>query len=181
MSRVSEFFGGAEPDETDDFAERPEQASRRRQRGGRRHREEEAAPPPLPQRDVRAVPTGPDAQLEQGIELFNLSQFPRTIAGLTRSLGDAQVSAFNNDDGTVEVVVGWDIAWYSYRVTLGDATEPVEQSGRGNDVAELVGRVTEWNAAADGFGRLFLLDGAPAPEPSTPESSDHPVGDDPPR
>lgn len=176
MSRVSEFFGGVEPDETDDFAERPEQEQRRKQRSSRRQREEEAAPPPLPARDVRAVPTGPEAQLEQGIELFNLSQFPRTIAGLTRSLGDAQVSAVNNADGTVEIVVGWDIAWYSYRVTLGDATEPVEQSGRGNDVAELVGRVTEWNAAADGFGRLFLLDGAPAPE-----SSDLPTGDDLPR
>lgn len=178
MTRVTEFFGGAEPDETDDFAERPDQHQRRRQRVSRRQREEAPAPPPLPQRDVRAEPTGPEARLEQGIELFNLSQFPRTIAGLTRSLGDAQVCALNNDDGTVEVIVGWDIAWYSYRVTLGDATEPVEQSGRGNDVAELAGRVSKWNAAADGFGRLFLLEGETPTQSPTPDSSDHPLNDD---
>jgi hypothetical protein len=64
--------------------------------------------------------------------------------------------------------VGWDLAWYSYRVTLGDPTEPVEQSGRGNDVDELIGTVRDWNAGADGFGRLFLL-----------ESSDHPDSDTP--
>lgn len=179
FSRVAEFFGGAEPDETDEFADRPAPARRREQRASRRRESEEVAPPPLPPRDVRAVPTEPEARLEQGIELFNLSQFPRTIAGLTRSLGDAQVAVFHNTDGTVEVIVGWDIAWYSYRVTLGDATEPVEQSGRGNDVAELVGRVTAWNAAADGFGRLFLIEAGDTPESGqSSESSDLGVGDD---
>lgn len=175
FGRVAEFFGGAEPDDTEDFADRPATTRRREQRAARRREHQEAAPPPLPPRDVRAVPTEPEARIDQGIELFNLSQFPRTIAGLTRSLGDAQVTVFNNTDGTVEVIVGWDIAWYSYRVTLGDATEPVEQSGRGNDVGELAGRVTAWNAAADGFGRLFLIEGG---ESSQSESSDLSVGDD---
>lgn len=175
FGRVAEFFGGAEPDDTEDFADRPAPSRRREQRAARRRDHQEEAPP-LPPRDVKAVPTEPDARIDQGIELFNLSQFPRTIAGLTRSLGDAQATVFNNTDGTVEVIVGWDIAWYSYRVTIGDATEPVEQSGRGNDVGELAGRVTAWNAAADGFGRLFLIDGGTE---STAESSDLAVDDDP--
>ena len=87
-----------------------------------------------------------------------MSQFPRTIAGLTRSLGDPHVAAVNDADNSIEVFVGWDIAWYSYRVSLGDATEPVEQSGRGNDQIELADRIKNWNAAADGFGRLFLTE-----------------------
>ena len=110
-----------------------------------------------------------------------MSQFPRTIAGLTRSLGDPQVAAVNDSDNSIEVFVGWDIAWYSYRVSLGDATEPVEQSGRGNDTIELADRITDWNAAADGFGRLFLTEpGAASPaEADIPEKSDLPADETP--
>lgn len=167
MRRVANFFGASEPAEEDDFAHghgRPDQDQRRRQRAERRdQRSTEPQPPeiePKP-RDVAAVPTEPEARLERGLELFNLSQFPRTIAGLSRSLGDPKVAAVNTPEGTaVDVWVGWDLAWYSYRVTLGDPTEPVEQSGRGNDVDELTGVVRDWNAGADGFGRLFLTGGA---------------------
>lgn len=175
MRRVADFFGASEPAEEDDFAggaARPDQEGRRRTRSERRQAREE--PPeiePTP-RDVLAVPTGPESRLERGLELFNLSQFPRTIAGLSRSLGDPKVSAINAVDGTaVDIWVGWDLAWYAYRVTLGDPTEPVEQSGRGNDVDELAGEVTDWNAGADGFGRLFLL--------GREETSDLPAGENP--
>ena len=177
MRRVADFFGATEPAEDEGFHEtvepRPDQAKRRRDRAARRGGEEQP-PPVAPTRDIRAIPTDPEARLEQGLELFNLSQFPRTIAGLTRSLGDPKVAAVNREDSTVEVYVGWDIAWYSYRVTLGDATEPVEQSGRGNDADELSGTVGEWNAGADGFGRLFLLGSS-----SADEGSDRASGEDP--
>lgn len=175
MRRVADFFGASEPAEEDDFADgaaRPEQEGRRRTRAERRSTREQ--PPeiePRP-RDVLAVPTEPESRLERGLELFNTSQFPRTIAGLSRSLGDPQVSAINAVDGTaVDIWVGWDLAWYAYRVTLGDPTEPVEQSGRGNDIDELAGEVDNWNAGADGFGRLFLIDGG--------ETSDLPAGENP--
>jgi predicted Fe-S protein YdhL (DUF1289 family) len=169
VRRIADFFGAAEPGEEEDFAQgsgRPEGEQPRRQRAGRR-REEEAAPPPIaPPRDVAAVPTGPESRLERGLELFNLSQFPRTIAGLTRSLGDPKVAAANSPEGSsVDIWVGWDLAWYSYRVSLGDPAEPVEQSGRGNDVDELAGVVKNWNAGADGFGRLYLADGALGSDP----------------
>lgn len=178
MRRMADFFGAAEPAEEDDFAHgaaRPDQEKRRKQRADRRTQREDAPEPPeieITPRDVTAVPTGPEAQLERGLELFNLSQFPRTIAGLSRSLGDPKVAAINVADGTaIDIWVGWDLAWYSYRVTLGDPTEPVEQSGRGNDVDELIGVVREWNAGADGFGRLFI--------PGEPQGSDLPAGDNP--
>mgnify|MGYP003483856431 CR=1 FL=1 len=163
--RVANFFGAAEPAEEDEFAHgaaRPDQEKRRHQRAHTRARREEVSEPPdlqPPARDIAAVPTEPEARLERGLELFNLSQFPRTIAGLSRSLGDPKVAVVNVPDETaVDVWVGWDLAWYAYRVTLGDPTEPVEQSGRGNDVDELIGVVRDWNAGADGFGRLFLTD-----------------------
>jgi predicted Fe-S protein YdhL (DUF1289 family) len=163
MRRVGEFFGAGEPGEEDDFAHPSadsEQDRRRKRRAERRSATAEHASLPeslAPPRDFAAVPTEPAARLERGIELFNLSQFPRTIAGLTRSLGDPKVAVVNSSEHDyVDIWVGWDLAWYSYRVTLGDPTEPIEQSGRGNDVDELIGVVRDWNAAADGFGRLFI-------------------------
>jgi hypothetical protein len=184
--RMTDFFAAPDVDETDSFAsapsERADQVSRREARATRRRdRKEPSVPPPPEPRDIRAIPTGAESRLEQGLELFNMSQFPRTIAGLTRSLGDPQVAAVNDSDNSIEVFVGWDIAWYSYRVSLGDATEPVEQSGRGNDTIELADRITNWNAAADGFGRLFLTEpGAASPaEAEAPEESDMPTDETP--
>lgn len=186
FKRVTGYFSAPEESDADDFAsgtqaERSDQHGRRAARATRRRGRGDPPPVPTPEpRDIRAIPTGPESRLEQGLELFNMSQFPRTIAGLTRSLGDPQVAAINDSDSSVEVFVGWDIAWYSYRVSLGDATEPVEQSGRGNDQIELADRIKEWNAAADGFGRLFLTDPS---RDSTAEgeakNSDQPTDEDP--
>lgn len=167
MRRIGDFFGAGEPGEReDDFSDvgiEGEHDERRRKRNERRVARGEPIPEPPPAlepRDVAAVPTEPEARLERGLELFNRSQFPRTIAGLSRSLGDPKVAAVNvPGTNAVDVWVGWDLAWYSYRVTLGDPTEPVEQSGRGNDVDELIGVVRDWNAGCDGFGRLFLKEG----------------------
>jgi hypothetical protein len=170
--RVVDFFGAAEIAEEDDFAggsARPEPEHGRRDRASRRSGRSAAQEAPaieIIQRDVAAVPTEPESRLERGLELFNNSQFPRTIAGLSRSLGDPQVAAVNAVEGTaVDIWVGWDLAWYAYRVTLGDPTEPVEQSGRGNDIDELERENLDWNAGADGFGRLFISGSA--------ETSDH--------
>lgn len=163
LKRVGQFFGTGEEDrfELDDAprggSEAGAQPARNRRRGRGRRREPSESPVVVNEpRSVRAVPTGPTARLAQGLELFNASQFPRTIAGLSRSLGDPQVAAVNGPDNNVDIYVGWDIVWYSYRVDLGDATEPVEQSGRGNDTAELADVVSEWNSFADDYGRLAL-------------------------
>lgn len=175
MRRAMEFFGASEPQEEDDFAMEvgsapsPERRTRRRERTT----EPTLAVPP---RDIRAIPTEPEARLQQGIELFNISQFPRTVAGLTRSLGDPLVAVVNHEENFVDVFVGWDIAWYSYRVSLGDAEGSVEQLGRGNDSAELIGVVTDWNAGADGFGHVYLKsDGSdPSAGQDAPDETDHP-------
>lgn len=188
FKRLTSFFGAQEEDELQlESFDAPagassDQESRRRTRATRRRERvaTELPPPPtspVEPRSVRAVPTGPEAKLQQGLTLFNDSQFPRTIAGLSRSLGEPRVAAVNEGDASVEVFVGWDIAWYSYRVDLGDATEPVEQSGRGNDTAELAGTVRDWNAFADEYGRLHLR--PPGETVSTPAPAEEPAPADP--
>jgi predicted Fe-S protein YdhL (DUF1289 family) len=177
MRRLAVFFGAGEPTEEEGFAHssgRPEQDLPKRGRHPRSVRRADGLPEvdlESRPRDIAAVPTGPRARLERGLELFNHSQFPRTIAGLSRSLGDPKVAAVNAASGAaVDVWVGWDLAWYSYRIELTDPTEPVEQSGRGNDIDELLAVVSDWNAGADGYGRLFLT--------GEPERSDQPVKED---
>lgn len=168
LGRMMRFFGAAEVDPDEELAAETGTTGEiplRRPRGSARvaRAREQQAPQQheleARQRDVTAVPTEPGARLERGLEMFNRSQFPRTIAGLTRSLGNPQVAVVNvADSPAVDVWVGWDLAWYQYRIELSDTTEPVEISGRGNDVDELAGVVTSWNAGADGFGRLFLTE-----------------------
>ncbi len=126
-------------------------------------------------RTVTAVPTDEEAKLQRGLELFNHSQFPRTIAGLTRSLGLPQVAVLHAGGNSVEIFVAWGISWYSYRVDLGDATEPVELSGRGNDSAELNGVVGEWNVIADEGGVLVLRPGQVLPAEPEPDPAPEPA------
>lgn len=179
MRRVIDWFGGADQgaglegekgerttgattgDATDRMAARQRRRSRlpkieaSQPEADRKPRVESSAQPVRP-RNVTAVPTDEEAKLQRGLELFNHSQFPRTIAGLTRSLGLPQVAILHAGGNSVEIFVAWGISWYSYRVDLGDATEPVELSGRGNDSAELGGVVGEWNVIADEGGVLLL-------------------------
>lgn len=124
--------------------------------GGRGKSAPVASSSPTPPRNVTAVPTAEQAKLVRGLELFNNSQFPRTVAGLTRSLDLPQVAILHAGGNSVEIFIAWGISWYSYRVDLGDATEPVELSGRGNDSAELDDMVGDWNVIADAGGQLTL-------------------------
>lgn len=175
MRRFVNFFSAREDEEFDQFEAPPatgDQDTRRRARATRRTEREprELGLEPPRAHDVQAIPVGAGSKLEQGIELFNDSQFTRTIGGLSRSLGAPQVAVVNDSDSSIEIFVGWDIAWYSYRVDLGDAVEPVEQSGRGNDTSELADAVAEWNGFADDYGRLFLTGAAIAAEREEPET-----------
>lgn len=139
---------------------------------GRQPRGEQPSQPKPAQPLVTAVPTDEEAKLQRGLELFNHSQFPRTIAGLTRSLGLPQVAILHAGGNSVEIFVAWGISWYSYRVDLGDATEPVELSGRGNDSAELAGVVGDWNVIVDEGGVLVLKLADAAPEPAKTEAEE---------
>jgi hypothetical protein len=88
-------------------------------------------------------------------DLFNASQYRRTVGGIGKSLGEPRVSVhvLSGVNSEVVVTVAWDISWYQYRVSP-DSDNPVRLEGRGHDPAELEGSFTEWNAHMDDDGRI---------------------------
>ena len=88
-------------------------------------------------------------------ELFNQSQFRRTVAGVAKSLGEPRVSIVPLPGANAESVLtfAWDITWYQYRVSP-EASQPVRIEDRGQDLAELSGAHVEWNARLEDGSRL---------------------------
>jgi hypothetical protein len=123
-----------------------------------------APPPPRPRsrpkdpRHVRAVPTNAQVKVERALELFNVSEHPRTIAGIARTLGEPWVTALPREEAPAEVtlVVAWELSWYRYRIDLGDEHQPVTLLQKGHELDELEEGEREWNAAAVGDGRIGL-------------------------
>jgi predicted RNA-binding Zn-ribbon protein involved in translation (DUF1610 family) len=91
----------------------------------------------------------------EAADLFNASQYRRTVGGIGKSLGKPRVSLVPLSGVTAEVVVtvAWDISWYQYRVAP-DSDNPVRLEGRGHDPAELEGSATDWNAHLEDDGRI---------------------------
>jgi hypothetical protein len=135
------------------------QADRRRRNGswwsgllGTRPRaaEETIATEPI----LRRLSDQEQAMVEAA-DLFNASQYRRTVGGIGKSLGKPRVSLVALSGVTAEVVltVAWDISWYQYRVSP-DSDNPVRLEGRGHDPAELEGSVTDWNGHLEDDGRI---------------------------
>src|SRR3954447_5537607 len=120
------------------------------------------APPPRQHRrdarHVRAVPTSAQVKVERALELFNLSEHVRTIAGIAKTLGEPWVSAAPLAEAPAEVsiVVAWELSWYRYRVDLGDADDPVNLVAKGQELDELDESMRDWNATALPDGRLAV-------------------------
>jgi hypothetical protein len=114
----------------------------------------------------------PRGRLDRAVERFNASEAARTVAGLMRTLGVPRVSvgAAAGSPSEVRVTVAWDLCWYQWGVDLGDELRAVFQLGRGEEVGQLDGSASEWNARAEEGGRLVL--GTPRTRPRDGE----PVG-----
>jgi hypothetical protein len=91
----------------------------------------------------------------EAADLFNASQFRRTIGGVAKSLGEPQASIVQLSGVNAELVisVAWDISWYQYRVTP-DSAQPVRLAERGHELHELDDRYKGWNARVEDDGRL---------------------------
>ncbi|MHB8641552.1 MAG: hypothetical protein ACYDA3_01500 [Gaiellaceae bacterium] len=91
----------------------------------------------------------------EAADLFNGSQFRRTVGGVAKSLGDPQASIIPLSGVNPELVitVAWDISWYQYRVTP-DSAQPVRLAERGHELDEIEGPYTEWNARVEADGRV---------------------------
>jgi hypothetical protein len=88
-------------------------------------------------------------------DLFNASQYRRTVGGIGRSLGMPKVSVvvLSGVNSEVVVTVAWDISWYQYRVSP-ESENPVRLEGRGHDPTELETSFTSWNAHMADDGRV---------------------------
>jgi hypothetical protein len=91
----------------------------------------------------------------EAADLFNASQYRRTVGGIAKSLGTPRVSIVPlsgvNPDSVV--TVAWEISWYQYRITP-DSAQSVRLAERGHDPADLEGSFTEWNAHIEDDGRV---------------------------
>jgi hypothetical protein len=96
-----------------------------------------------------------ELSMVEAADLFNASQYRRTVAGIGKSLGSprASVVVLSGVNAEVVVTVAWEISWYQYRVSP-ESDNPVRLEGRGHDPDELEGSFTDWNAHMDDEGRI---------------------------
>jgi hypothetical protein len=97
----------------------------------------------------------PELAMVEAADLFNESNFRRTIAGIAKSLGEPKASIIPLSGTSSEVVltVVWDISWYQYRISP-DAGQPVRLAERGHEPRQLETMFTAWNAKLSGDGRI---------------------------
>ncbi len=96
-----------------------------------------------------------EQQLVEAADIFNASDYRRTVGGIAKSLGQprASIMPLSGVSGELIVTVAWDISWYQYRVTP-DAAQPVRLAERGHELTELEATYQRWNAKIEGDGRL---------------------------
>src|SRR5690349_9084494 len=111
-----------------------------------------------PARNVHAVPTNADLKIARAVELFNLSEHPRTVSGIARSLGAPVVAVrpSQTEGSVVMIVVAWELSWYRYEVDLGNEAAGVRVTEQGSELSELDPDDQTANAAAGESGRLHL-------------------------
>ncbi len=97
-------------------------------------------------------------RLERAVARFNNSESARTVAGLTRTLGEPQVSigAAAGSPSDVRITIAWELCWYQWRVDVGNEQRAVRQLGKGGELDQLDGPARQWNATATPEGKLIL-------------------------
>jgi hypothetical protein len=118
----------------------------------------DSAPRQREPRHVRAVPTSHEHRVSTAIELFNGSEHPRTVAGISRSLGLPEVAVLPSGPQSplVSIVVAWELCWYRYELDLSDEVPSVRVTSQGYELDELAPEERRANALADQNGQLAL-------------------------
>jgi hypothetical protein len=100
----------------------------------------------------------PSAYVEEAIAVFNASEFPRRVAGVTRSLGEPTVTVRSAEHlaSVVSIVVAWELCWYRYEVDLSEPAAEAQVIAQGTELAELDREDRRANAAAAESGALVL-------------------------
>lgn len=92
----------------------------------------------------------------EAAELFNATQFRRTIAGVAKALGEpkASITFLSGVNSETILTFAWDISWYQYRVSP-ESSQPVRVAERGQDLDDLDPSFQEWNATVTGDGSIY--------------------------
>jgi hypothetical protein len=96
--------------------------------------------------------------MERAVARFNESEHARTVAGLTRTLGEPQVSvgAAAGSPNEIRLTVAWELSWYQWGVDLAEPSRAVYEIDKGYEVSEIDASAREWNAHAAEGGNLRL-------------------------
>jgi hypothetical protein len=96
-----------------------------------------------------------EQQLVEAADIFNSSDYRRTVGGIAKSLGQprASIVPLSGVSGELIVTVAWDISWYQYRVSP-ESAQPVRLAERGHELADLEAGYQRWNAKIEDGGRL---------------------------
>jgi hypothetical protein len=99
--------------------------------------------------------SAPEQQMVEAADIFNSSDYRRTVGGIAKSLGEprASIVPLSGVSGELIVTVAWDISWYQYRVSP-ESAQAVRLAERGHEMAQLDGGYQNWNASIEQDGRL---------------------------
>ena len=97
----------------------------------------------------------PELAIVEAADLFNASDYRRTVGGIAKSLGEpkASIRPLSGVNSELIITVAWDISWYQYRVTP-ESAQPIRLAERGHDPSQLKSAFTAWNARVEEGGRL---------------------------
>jgi hypothetical protein len=101
----------------------------------------------------------PPPYLQEAVDAFNASEFPRRVAGVARSLGPPEVSVRSAEHlaSVVRIVVAWELCWYRYEVDLSDGIVETRVLEQGTELSELPREDRLANAATAEAGALVLV------------------------
>jgi hypothetical protein len=97
----------------------------------------------------------PELEMVEAADLFNQSDYRRTVGGIAKSLGEPRVSIIplSGVTGELVVTIAWDISWYQYRITP-ESAQPIRLAERGHELGDLDDSFKGWNAHIEDDGRL---------------------------
>jgi hypothetical protein len=97
----------------------------------------------------------PELAMVEAADIFNASDYRRTIGGVAKSLGEprASIRQLSGVNQELVITIAWDITWYQYRVSS-ESAQPVRLEARGHELADLDGMSQRWNARVDTEGRV---------------------------